>query len=133
MNAIELYRDLLHSADDPPGEAFSFGANYAHVLGAEDMAVHGLLLGRPIDVVLGDPAAPAVALGTHSEVRGRASDPARHIVGFETDDIAKECRRLKEAGVEFVEDLRVFGTVWGTCSSSCNSTADMASVRYPQF
>ena len=63
MNAIELYRNLLRSAHeflegtladvtpaqfswDPPGKAFSIGANYAHVLGAEDMAIQGLLLGK---------------------------------------------------------------------------------------
>jgi predicted enzyme related to lactoylglutathione lyase len=69
-------------------------------------------LETPGFVVLGDPEAPAVALGTHSEVRGRALEPARHIVGLETDDIAKECRRLKDAGVEFVEEPRDFGEVW---------------------
>jgi predicted enzyme related to lactoylglutathione lyase len=76
------------------------------------------VLGLPVGleapgfVVLGDPDTPAVALGTHSEVRGRASDPARHIVGLETDDVAKEYRRLKDAGVEFVEDPKDFGNVW---------------------
>jgi predicted enzyme related to lactoylglutathione lyase len=53
-----------------------------------------------------------VALGTHSEVRGRALDPARHIVGLETDDVVKECRRLKDAGVVFVEEPKDFGNVW---------------------
>ena len=76
------------------------------------------VLGLPVGletpgfVVLGDPDAPAVALGTHSEVRGRALDPARHIVGLETDDVAKEYRRLTDAGVEFVEDPKDFGNVW---------------------
>lgn len=69
-------------------------------------------LETPGFVVLGDPEAPAVALGTHSDVRGRALDPARHIVGLETDDIAKECRRLMDAGVKFVEDPKDFGNVW---------------------
>jgi len=76
------------------------------------------VLGLPVGletpgfVVLGDPDTPAVALGTHSEVRGRASDPARHIVGLETDDVVKECCRLKDAGVEFVEEPKDFGNVW---------------------
>ncbi|MGH9896691.1 MAG: DinB family protein [bacterium] len=65
MNAIELYRTLLRSAHDflegtladvtpaqftwdPPGKAFSIGANYAHVLGAEDMTIHGLLKGNDL-------------------------------------------------------------------------------------
>jgi len=65
MNAIELYRNLLRSgheflegtmADvtaehltwDPPGTAFSIGANYAHVLTSEDFGVHALLQGKPL-------------------------------------------------------------------------------------
>lgn len=64
MDAIDLYRTLLRSAHDflegtlgdvtptqftwdPPGKAFSIGANYAHVLGAEDMAIQGLLQEKP--------------------------------------------------------------------------------------
>jgi predicted enzyme related to lactoylglutathione lyase len=76
--------------------------------------VLGLSVGleTPGFVVLGDPEAPAVALGTHSEVRGRATDPARHIVGLETDDLRKDWRRLKDAGVEFVEDPKDYGNVW---------------------
>lgn len=76
--------------------------------------VLGLTVGleAPGFVVLGDPGGPAVALGTHSEVRGRATDPARHIVGFETDDVTKDWQRLKDAGVEFVEDPKDYGNVW---------------------
>jgi hypothetical protein len=63
VNPIELYRSLLRSAHeflegtvadvtpaqltwDPPGKSFSIGANYAHVLTAEDMTIQGLLRGR---------------------------------------------------------------------------------------
>lgn len=76
--------------------------------------VLGLKVGleTPGFVVLGDPDGPAVALGTHSEVHGRASDPARHIVGLETDDIVKDSVRLRDAGVEFVEDVKDYGNVW---------------------
>ena len=76
--------------------------------------VLGLKVGleAPGFVLLGDPNGPAVALGTHSEVRGRASDPARHMVGFETDDVVRECDRLKSAGVEFIEDPKDYGDVW---------------------
>jgi predicted enzyme related to lactoylglutathione lyase len=68
--------------------------------------VVGLPVGMetPGFVVMGDPNAPAVALGTHSEVRGRASDPERHITGFETDDLDAEFTRLKGQGVEFIEE-----------------------------
>ena len=66
----------------------------------------GLKVGlqSPGFVLLGDPNGPAVALGTHSEVRGRAADPARHIVAFDTDDLKADCARLKSAGVEFIEE-----------------------------
>ena len=68
--------------------------------------VLGLSVGMEVPgfVILGDPNAPALALGTHSEVHGHASDPHRHMVGFETDDVAGEFARLKERGVEFIEE-----------------------------
>lgn len=60
MTPIDLYRSLLRTvhdalegtmagvtpaqaAWDPPGKAFSIAANYAHVLGSEDMAIQRLL------------------------------------------------------------------------------------------
>jgi hypothetical protein len=45
-------------------------------------------------VVLGDANAPSLALGTHSEVRGKNADPARHMVGFESDDLDSDFRSL---------------------------------------
>ncbi len=67
------------------------------------------LLGLPVAiqipgfVVLGKLGAATLALGTHSEVHGRNADPARHMVGLETDDVDAEWKRLKGAGVEFIE------------------------------
>jgi predicted enzyme related to lactoylglutathione lyase len=55
------------------------------------------------------PDAPALALGTHSEVHGRNVDPARHMVGFTSDDLAADWKRLKEAGVEFIENPTDYG------------------------
>ena len=69
-------------------------------------------LDTPGFVVLGDPGVPALGLGTHSQVRGRNADPARHMIGLATDDIATDCRRLKQAGVEFIEDPKDYGAVW---------------------
>ena len=56
-------------------------------------------------VMFGDPNGVSLALGTHSELSGRTKEPARHMAGFECEDIAGYCERLKGAGVEFVEDL----------------------------
>ena len=64
---------------------------------------------NPGFVVFGAPGAPALALGTHSEVRGRNADPARHMVGLSTDDVTADWTRLKAAGVEFIEDPTVYG------------------------
>jgi predicted enzyme related to lactoylglutathione lyase len=62
-------------------------------------------------VLLGadQPGVPALGLGTHSEVHGPNRDPARHMVSLATDDLTADWKRLKEAGVEFVEDPVDFG------------------------
>jgi len=65
----------------------------------------------PEFVVFGEANAPGFALGTHSEVKGKNNDPARHMVGFTTDDINAEVARLKSKGVEFVDDPETFDQV----------------------
>jgi predicted enzyme related to lactoylglutathione lyase len=68
--------------------------------------VLGLSVGMEVPgfVVLGDPNGPALALGTHSDVKGRAGDPYRHMVGLDVDDCKAEAARLKSKGVEFIEE-----------------------------
>src|SRR5690349_8866610 len=62
-------------------------------------------------VVLGQeqPDAATLGLGTHSDVHGRNPDPARHMIGLESDDLAADWKRLKDAGVEFIEDPTDYG------------------------
>jgi hypothetical protein len=65
VNSVEVYRNLVRSAHDflegtladvtpaqltwdPPGKAFSIGANYAHVLASEDMIIQGMLKGKDL-------------------------------------------------------------------------------------
>jgi predicted enzyme related to lactoylglutathione lyase len=50
-------------------------------------------------------------LGTHSEVHGRNADPARHMIGLTSNDLAGDWKRLKDRGVEFVEDPTDYSTV----------------------
>jgi predicted enzyme related to lactoylglutathione lyase len=77
------------------------------------------VLGMPLSVdtpgfvVLGSgaPGTPSVTLGTHSEVRGKNADPARHMVGFISDDIQADFKRLKSKGVEFIEEPADFPNV----------------------
>src|SRR5262245_60066779 len=57
-------------------------------------------------VVLG-----GVWLGTHRQVHGRNADPARHMIGLTSNDLTGDWKRLKDAGVEFVEDPTDYGTV----------------------
>jgi predicted enzyme related to lactoylglutathione lyase len=54
-------------------------------------------------VLGGERDGPGVCLGTHSEVKGRASDPYRHMLGLLVDDLDAEYRRLAAAGVSFLE------------------------------
>jgi len=65
----------------------------------------------PDFVVLGEdrPDSATLGLGTHSEVHGHNSDPARHMLGLESDDLTADWQRLKEAGVEFIEDPTDYG------------------------
>ena len=58
----------------------------------------------PEFALLGQEGQPSLGLGTHSEVRGKASDPYRHMVGFRTDDIRADTERMKKAGTEFIEE-----------------------------
>ena len=62
-------------------------------------------------VVLGEesPDIAALGLGTHSEVHGRNLDPARHMIGLESDELAADWKQLKDAGVEFIEDPTDYG------------------------
>jgi predicted enzyme related to lactoylglutathione lyase len=62
-------------------------------------------------VVLGEDQSDSatLGLGTHSEVHGHNADPARHMVGLESDDLAADWKRLKAAGVEFIEDPTEYG------------------------
>ena len=50
-------------------------------------------------------------LGTHSEVHGPNADPARHMIGLTSNDLAGDWKRLRDAGVEFIEDPTDYGTV----------------------
>ncbi len=44
-----------------------------------------------------------LGIGTHSQVKGKASDPYRLMVGLNSDDLDADFRRLEAAGVEFIE------------------------------
>src|SRR5262245_26928993 len=60
-------------------------------------------------VVLGQLGAATLALGTHSEVHGKNTDSARHMVALETDDVDAEWKRLQGASVQFIEKPTDYG------------------------
>ena len=78
--------------------------------------VVGLTVGidTPAFVLFGAPGTPALGIGTHSEVRGKASDPYRHMVGLTTTDIKSDAARMKAAGADFIEGptLQPSGDLW---------------------
>ena len=47
---------------------------------------------------------PQLALGAHSEVKGRSRDPNRVMVDFSVDDCQAEYERLRKQGVEFIRE-----------------------------
>lgn len=51
-----------------------------------------------------------LGLGTHSEVRGKPSDPHRYMVGLDSDDVDADYDRLQVAGVEFIEKPTNYGS-----------------------
>jgi predicted enzyme related to lactoylglutathione lyase len=63
----------------------------------------------PAFVVMGDGNGPNLGLGTHSDVKGRASDPYRHMVGLDSDNLDADYLRLNTAGVEFIEKPTDYG------------------------
>jgi predicted enzyme related to lactoylglutathione lyase len=75
-NLLPFYRDIL-------------GLNVSHQ--------------TPELVLLGDGRGPFLSLGTHSEVKGRTSDPDRHYVGLHSEDLDADLVRLQDAGVEIVD------------------------------
>jgi predicted enzyme related to lactoylglutathione lyase len=70
---------------------------YRDTLGLE------VTLDSPEFVVFGDLNGTTLGLGTHSEVKGTASDPYRHMLGLTSDDLDADYKRLTDAGVEFIE------------------------------
>lgn len=58
----------------------------------------------PGRVTLGNGIGPSLSLGTHSDVKGKASDPYRYQVALGSDDLDADLLRLQAAGVEFFDD-----------------------------
>ncbi len=71
---------------------------YRDVLGMKVVEQHARFV-----ALSGSEEGPDVGLGTHSEVKSKASDPYRHMIGLGVDDIDATYRELSARGVEFIE------------------------------
>jgi predicted enzyme related to lactoylglutathione lyase len=77
---------------------------YRDVLGMKVVEQHARFV-----ALSGSEEGPDVGLGTHSEVKGKASDPYRHMIGLRVDNLDAEYKRLSSAGVEFIEPPTDYG------------------------
>jgi catechol 2,3-dioxygenase-like lactoylglutathione lyase family enzyme len=50
-----------------------------------------------------------LGLGTHRNVKGKAAEPYRHMVGLDSSDVDTDFERLTAAGVEFIEPPTDYG------------------------
>lgn len=57
-----------------------------------------------------------IVFDTHSEVRGRAPQPARHLLNLFVDDLAAEQQRIESYGVQFIR--KAGREYWGALIST---------------
>jgi len=69
---------------------------YRDVLGLQ------LQMDTPEFAVFMSEEGPQLAIGRHSDVHGRSSDPYRVMVDFQVEDCQAEYERLKASGAEFI-------------------------------
>jgi predicted enzyme related to lactoylglutathione lyase len=53
-----------------------------------------------------------LSIGAHSEVKGKASQPQRIILNFETTDVKGEFERIQEAGAEVIKEPYEMQGAW---------------------
>jgi len=88
--ALKIHSVMIGTEDLPRLAAF-----YRDVMGLKAEMEDGSF------VVFAGEGGAQLALGVHSEVKGRAKDPDRLIVDFQVDDCQAEYERLKAKGAEF--------------------------------
>ncbi|MBP9718905.1 MAG: VOC family protein [Candidatus Levybacteria bacterium] len=67
------------------------------------------ILGRPADMTDGgwygwQIGKGFLTIGEHSEVKGKAKEPQRLIMNFETTEVKKEFERMKKAGATVIKE-----------------------------
>ena len=72
--------------------------------------------------------AQQLALGVHSEVKGRSKEPNRVMVNLDVDDCRSEYERLKAKGVQFLREPRaepMDGTIIATLQDPDGNTLQL--------
>lgn len=67
------------------------------------------VFGRPADMVEANwygwqIGSAYFSIGEHSEVKGKAKEPQRIILNFETSDVEEEFKRIKKAGAKVIKE-----------------------------
>ena len=53
-----------------------------------------------------------LTIGEHSEVKGKAKEPQRIIINFETKEVKKEFARIKKLGTKVIKDPYQMESMW---------------------
>ena len=53
-----------------------------------------------------------LTIGEHSEVKGKAKEPQRVILNFETKQVKREFKRIKDLGAEVIKEPYEMGGGW---------------------
>ncbi len=53
-----------------------------------------------------------LAIGEHSEVKGKAKEPQRVILNLETAEVKAEFERIKKSGAKVIKELYQFENAW---------------------
>ena len=57
-----------------------------------------------------------LTIGEHSEVKGKAKEPKRLILNFETKEVKKECTRIKNLGAKVIKEPYEMSAQGGSAS-----------------
>ncbi len=75
------------------------------------------VLGKPADMVEGNwhgwsAGNTYLSIGEHSEVKGKAKEPQRLILNFETKEVKEEFERIKSVGAKVIKEPYEMEGAW---------------------
>jgi predicted enzyme related to lactoylglutathione lyase len=100
---IKNFEGLLLFSEDAKKLADFYGQTVG--LSLQDEMVMGENDDEAFMFSTGNNGGPTLTIMKHSEVKGANKMPERVIFNLEVDDIEKETKRLKDAGVKIIQDI----------------------------